>query len=458
MPVTEYITTLQQANQVINQLLLQGNIPSQLGLDLEWKPTYVKGAPENPVSLLQLASKATAYLFHLSQIKAFPERLRYILENPYILKTGVGIQGDVKKLHKDWGVSVVSCVDLSLLARCIDSTLFAERLGRYANVGELQIPPAPPAVKTDASPAQSTRSVMVSHDQQLSQTTVTPQKESEPQPADTTLTLEAQPEPYDPYALRLFRGRYRDPIGLARFMRIFHDVELDKGKITRSNWERYPLSPSQIDYAAKDAHASYIIYNDLLDLLRLIPAEKMPKRTFFSFDCIAGQLYRPYKPEMRDILAISPESTPRIFTLQETDLYLRGIGDPRSATEGLVLWAIENPEYEPAHPPAKPKKEKEEDGDKDEKEMSKNKAKKEAKKAEHAAKRERERADNGGGTGEVAGPPARTGPTLGRLQLAGRLQMAAPNSNVPHRGGRPYRGGNRRRGRGDTGRTSTGSS
>jgi hypothetical protein len=69
MSVTMYISTLQHANRILEQHLLQGLIPSQLGLDLEWKPTYVKNTPENPVALLQLASESNIYLFHLSRIR-----------------------------------------------------------------------------------------------------------------------------------------------------------------------------------------------------------------------------------------------------------------------------------------------------------------------------------------------------------------------------------------------------
>ncbi|KAK7058307.1 hypothetical protein VNI00_001938 [Paramarasmius palmivorus] len=411
MSVTVYITTLQHANRILEQHLLQGLIPSQLGLDLEWKPTYVKNTPENPVALLQLASESNIYLFHLSRIRAFPERLRFVLENPYILKTGVGIQGDVRKLYNDWGVSVVSCVDLSLLARSVDSILFAERLGRYAGVGDLLVPPPPPTASSSTQSAESAEASSAASGQQSTET-------SESQPNDAE-----EPEPFDPYAPRLFRGRFKDPIGLARFMRIFHDVELDKGKITRSNWEKFPLSPPQIDCeppftlyltqriiafqdAAKDAHASYLIYNDLVESLRLIPAEKYPKWKYFSFDCIDGQLYQPYKPELRDILAIPPESPSRPFTVAQAEIYLRGIGEPRSDdAQGLVLWSIENPEYEPAHPPAKPKKEKDkakEDGEKKGRKRPRN----------GDASRGGRNSQRGRGSGEVS-ESSRTDPSTG---------------------------------------------
>lgn len=37
-----------------------------VGLDMEWKPKFIKGEPENPVALVQLASPSAIYLIHLS--------------------------------------------------------------------------------------------------------------------------------------------------------------------------------------------------------------------------------------------------------------------------------------------------------------------------------------------------------------------------------------------------------
>ncbi|KAF7320014.1 3'-5' exonuclease domain-containing protein [Mycena kentingensis (nom. inval.)] len=91
------------------------------GLDTEWRPTYTKGAPENPVALLQLANADTILLLHLTYIKCIPPNLQTFLEDPAILKVGAGIQGDAQKLYKDWKVSLGGCVDLSLLARTVDN-------------------------------------------------------------------------------------------------------------------------------------------------------------------------------------------------------------------------------------------------------------------------------------------------------------------------------------------------
>lgn len=56
-----YIQNAEAANQAIAQLNTK-----VLGFDLEWKPNFVKGRPENPVALVQLASAELILLIHVS--------------------------------------------------------------------------------------------------------------------------------------------------------------------------------------------------------------------------------------------------------------------------------------------------------------------------------------------------------------------------------------------------------
>ena len=178
---------------------------THVGFDLEWKPNFVKNNPENPVALVQLATATDVYLFHLSRLNVFPPILRRVLQNPKILKTGVGIQNDVNKLWIDWGVSVTNVVDLGLLAKSIDSQLFRERLGRYQDL--LYYPQHLQVDDGDNTP------------------------------------------PYDPYAQRLFRGPLKEGVGLARLAKTFQSIDMDKAKsVTRSNWE-LPLKQRQITCA-----------------------------------------------------------------------------------------------------------------------------------------------------------------------------------------------------------------
>ncbi|KAF8078279.1 ribonuclease H-like domain-containing protein [Lyophyllum atratum] len=101
-----------------------------VGFDLEWKPTFTKNTPENPVALVQLANQDTILLIQISAMQEFPAKLKDFLESPDFVKAGVAIQNDVKKLYKDCGVSTRNCVDLSLLARCADN---AQWKGKYSS-------------------------------------------------------------------------------------------------------------------------------------------------------------------------------------------------------------------------------------------------------------------------------------------------------------------------------------
>lgn len=67
-----------------------------LGFDTETKPSFKKGQV-NRVSLLQLASENAVYLFRLLN-GGFPGELKEIFENDRIIKAGVAIRDDLKKL------------------------------------------------------------------------------------------------------------------------------------------------------------------------------------------------------------------------------------------------------------------------------------------------------------------------------------------------------------------------
>ncbi|KAG8746730.1 hypothetical protein FRC10_004034 [Ceratobasidium sp. 414] len=95
-------------------------VTGPFGFDLECKPTFIKGRAESPVAMLQLAKEDQIYLIQLSAMHDFPERLREILEDRNIVKAGVGIAGDAKKLWRDCGVSLLGAVELGHFAHSAD--------------------------------------------------------------------------------------------------------------------------------------------------------------------------------------------------------------------------------------------------------------------------------------------------------------------------------------------------
>jgi ribonuclease D len=84
-----------------------------LGLDIEYRPNMQKGGRTNRTSLIQLAAGDEVLLVQMFALGSVPVGLASLLENASVLKTGVGIDGDVAKLKNDWSIEVKGAVDLS---------------------------------------------------------------------------------------------------------------------------------------------------------------------------------------------------------------------------------------------------------------------------------------------------------------------------------------------------------
>lgn len=70
----------------------------RLGFDTETRPAFRKGVSYD-VSLLQLSTLDTAFLFRLNHI-GFPDGIKRILEDPNIVKIGAAVRDDLKALRK----------------------------------------------------------------------------------------------------------------------------------------------------------------------------------------------------------------------------------------------------------------------------------------------------------------------------------------------------------------------
>jgi len=110
-----------------------------------------------------------------------------------------------------------------------------------------------------------------------------------------------------------WKGKYSNPIGLARLCETYHELSLHKGRVTRSNWEAV-LSPIQQEYAANDCHSGLTLFNKLHPLLETINPKPLP--AFYSFDVFEGYPYHP-----------------SIYPLP------------------VILWQPHNPFYDPGPPP-----------------------------------------------------------------------------------------------------------
>ena len=88
------IDTLSDAEKAIKALSSE-NI---LGIDTETRPSFKKGVHYN-VSLLQISSSDTCFLFRLNRI-GMPESVISLLENPEIKKIGLSLHDDYQALAK----------------------------------------------------------------------------------------------------------------------------------------------------------------------------------------------------------------------------------------------------------------------------------------------------------------------------------------------------------------------
>lgn len=174
MPIcVTYVRHVMEAEAVSAELIASGG-PRLFGLDIEWKVEYVQNAAPRPTATIQLATSVGAYVFHIAHFGSqlprnsvictnhdgsgrpsmpgnaaetqrggaahqiplgiaqqpwsgasaarrarLPPSLRRLLEDPEILKVGVGISSDGLKLRADFGVQCAGLLDLSRLAALV---------------------------------------------------------------------------------------------------------------------------------------------------------------------------------------------------------------------------------------------------------------------------------------------------------------------------------------------------
>jgi len=85
-----------------------------VGFDTETPPTFRKGQSHQP-TLVQVATAHAAYLFQLRRLD-FSGALPELLENPGIVKTGVALTDDLRKLKEVFPFEEQNVVDLGKIA------------------------------------------------------------------------------------------------------------------------------------------------------------------------------------------------------------------------------------------------------------------------------------------------------------------------------------------------------
>ena len=83
-----------------------------VGLDIEWKPTFVRGAPPSRIALIQVSTPELCVLVHARHLPKLPPSLLTLLAQPSTVKLGCGIDDDAIKLGEDLGVVCAPCLEL----------------------------------------------------------------------------------------------------------------------------------------------------------------------------------------------------------------------------------------------------------------------------------------------------------------------------------------------------------
>jgi ribonuclease D len=86
-----------------------------VGLDTETRPAFRKGEVYLPC-LVQAATANAVYLFQLSRLDVFPALVE-LLAKPEVVKTGIGLQHDLRQLKPVFPFNVENALDLGVIAR-----------------------------------------------------------------------------------------------------------------------------------------------------------------------------------------------------------------------------------------------------------------------------------------------------------------------------------------------------
>lgn len=115
-PFLQYPGTIHIVQDYDHQIEVSKHLKKEkiLGFDTETRPNFRKGQ-NNPVALLQLATKTDAFLFQLKQQALSPE-LSKILSSTNILKLGVAVRDDIIALQKLRDFEAQGFVELADLA------------------------------------------------------------------------------------------------------------------------------------------------------------------------------------------------------------------------------------------------------------------------------------------------------------------------------------------------------
>lgn len=200
-----------------------------VGIDAEWRPDG-RGYVQSKCAVLQIACETHVFLFDLLELALadLEELFAHLFASTTIVKIGFGLDGDIKRLR--WSFPDARCFDV------------------FMNVLDFSLDASAPPVHdgAEAAGANPAGATPLQH-----------QHTDGDSPLGDIAALTC--ETFELVKLKHRRRRQR---GLASYVHEVLGLPLSKVQ-QRSDWERRPLSPQQIAYAALDAYCLIMLRNAL---------------------------------------------------------------------------------------------------------------------------------------------------------------------------------------------------
>ncbi|XP_024986545.1 Werner Syndrome-like exonuclease [Cynara cardunculus var. scolymus] len=114
-------TTVTKKAAIVNRwvdeiLFLHANNPKVVvGLDVEWRPNSI-ASMNNKSATLQLCINTKCLILQLFYMDKIPESLKNFLLNPKFTFVGVEVEGDIWKLHNEYGLNCGKSADIRAMA------------------------------------------------------------------------------------------------------------------------------------------------------------------------------------------------------------------------------------------------------------------------------------------------------------------------------------------------------
>lgn len=293
-----------------------------LGFDLEWKPCTQRGE-YSPTSVLQLCCGNQVLIFQTRGVfinrgmkKIFHKKhfmslkLLDILKNENVIKVGVGIINDAKKLAADFNVLVQPVLDLSVPAKlhyknCLKRVMsknILENMEKYASI--IYSKPSADCLREKlnfpliefrdisrflcasdkTAPYQLDLKSIQSFLEHLSQYNIKKLRSFISDPKNSAHQLQSLPVNLSHKTTVFPIPPSNQKFGIKSLLERYFGIKSLGDRISRSDWSKCPLSENQILYAAIDGWVGFAIANELderlncgLEMLVDVSGNKKPK-------------------------------------------------------------------------------------------------------------------------------------------------------------------------------------